>query len=88
MKYIILQNRLHRQYAAVDLSNDTIGAVWKDSILEAITELHSARNKPRDLKVFDNLRATSIEDYLTFESDNLFKFHSIADSDINPEFFI
>ena len=88
MRYIIIQSTRHPHYAAIDLSNSTIGEVWKHSITEAIIELHRVRNRPRGLKVFDNLRATNIEDYHTFESDNLFKFHSIADSDINPEFFI
>lgn len=88
MRYIIIQNTRHPQYAAIDLSNNTIGETWKDSIFEAITELHRARYKVTKLDGFDRLLATPIEDYPTFEVDNFFKFHSIADSDINPEFFI
>ena len=88
MRYIIIQNTRHPQYAAIDLSNNTIGEVWKDSIFDAITELHRARCKATELDGFDRLLATPIEDYPTFESCNHFKFHSIADSDINPEFFI
>lgn len=88
MRYIIIQYIHHPQYAAIDLSNSTIGEVWKDSITEAINELHRARYKATELDGFDKLLATPIEDYPTFECVNFFKFHSIADSDINPEFFI
>ena len=88
MRYIIIQNTRHFQYAAIDLSNNTIGEVWKGSIFEAIAELYRARCEATELDGFDRLLATHIEDYPTFECDNFFKFHSIADSDINPEFFI
>ena len=88
MRYIIIQYIHHPRYAAIDLSNNTIEEVWKDSIFEAIAELHRARCKATELDGFDRLLTTPIEDYTTFESGNHFKFHSIADSDINPEFFI
>lgn len=88
MRYIIIQYIHHPKYAAIDLSNNTIGETWKDSIFEAIAELHRARCKATELDGFNKLLVTPIEDYPTFEVDNFFKFHSIADSDINPELFI
>ena len=88
MRYIIIQSTRYHKYAAIDLSNNTIGEAWKDSMFGAITELRRARCKVTGLSGFDKLLATPIEDYNTFEIKNFFKFHSIADSDINPEFFI
>ena len=88
MRYIIIQSTHFPQYAAINLSNSTIGEKWKDSITEAIAELHRTRYKATEVDGFDKLLATPIEDYPTFEVNNFFKFHSIADSDINPEFFI
>lgn len=89
MKYIILHHAESPTfYSAVDLSNDTIGRSWRDSIPEAITELRRFGYNPKHFKLFNLLKATPIEDYPTFESGGIFKFHSIIDSDINPELFI
>ena len=88
MRYIIIQSTRLPQYAAIDLSNSTIGEIWKNSITEAIIELHRVRRNATELDGFDRLLATPIEDYPTFEVNNFFKFHSIADRDINPEIFI
>lgn len=88
MRYIIIQSTHLPHYAAIDLRNSTIGEVWKHSITEAIIELHRVRRNATELEGFDKLLATPIEDYHTFEVKNFFKFHSIADSEINPEFFI
>ena len=88
MRYIIIQNTRLPKYAAINLSNSTVGEVWKDSITKAIIELHRVRRSATELYGFDELLDTPIEDYPTFEVKNFFKFHSIADSEINPELFI
>lgn len=85
MKYIVITNYRNKYFVADPIA-EVAGTQWRGSIPEAIADMINPNYCHSDHTIFEYLKISDYGEYYLTDDD--YKFHSVIDSDINPELFI